>query len=256
MDTRISADNPFGYDRYGYAWQQIPEAKANHLDFGCFQGRFLESLKAKRIGRLVGVDISQDAVRRAGEQYGQVEFIHLEHTIRLPFEDNCFTSVTLMDVLEHVDRQVELLKELRRIMADDGVLIVTVPGKYLFSFLDMGNFKFRFPRLHRWYYCRKHSREEYERRYVSNPDGLIGDVSAEKGFHEHFNRQKLESLLNGAGFAVVSFDGSGFFSRPIGIAGYLVQRIKPLHKLLQKLIAIDARLFKSANLFCRAQRIS
>ncbi len=161
MDTRISTDNPFGYDRYGYAWEQIPEAKANHLDFGCFQGRFLESLKAKRIGRLVGVDISQDAVRRAGEQYRQVEFIHLEHTTPLPFEDNCFTSVTLMDVLEHVARQVELLKELRRVMADDGVLIVTVPAKCLFSFLDMGNFKFRFPRLHRWYYCRKHSRAEY-----------------------------------------------------------------------------------------------
>lgn len=256
MDTRISTDNPFGYDRYGYAWQQIPEAKANHLDFGCFQGRFLEALKAKRIGRLVGVDISQDAVRQAGEQYPQVEFIHLKHTVPLPFADNCFTSVTLMDVLEHVAPQKELLKELGRIMQDDGTLIVTVPGKHLFSFLDMGNFKFRFPRLHRWYYRRKHSREEYERRYVSNPDGLIGDVSAEKGFHEHFTRQKLESLLNSAGFAVVSFDGSGFFSRPIGIACYFVRRIKLLHKLLQKLIAIDARVFKSANLFCNARRIS
>lgn len=256
MDTKISADNPFGYDRRGYAWQQIPEGTVSHLDFGCFQGRFLEALKAKRIERLVGVDISRDAIRQAGEQYTQVEFIHLKHTVPLLFADNCFTSVTLMDVLEHVAPQKELLKELGRVMQDDGTLIVTVPGKYLFSFLDVGNFKFRFPRLHRWYYCRKHSRAEYERSYVSNPDGLIGDVSADKGFHEHFTRQKLESLLNSAGFTVVSFDGSGFFGRLIFIVGYFVQRIKPLRKLLQKLCDVDARLFRSANLFCKARRTS
>lgn len=256
MDTRISADNPFGYDRYGYAWQQIPEAKANHLDFGCFQGRFLEALKKKGPGRLVGADISREAIGEARRRHGDLEFVHVSRELPLEFEDKSFRSVTVMDVIEHVAPQKELLKELGRIMQDNGTLIVTVPGKYLFSFLDMGNFKFRFPRLHRWYYCRKHSRAEYERRYVSNPDGLIGDVSAEKGFHEHFTRQKLESLLNSAGFTVVSFDGSGFFSRPIGIACYFVQRIKPLHKLLQKLIAIDARLFKSANLFCNARRIS
>ncbi len=256
MDTRIEADNPYRYDRYGYAWHYVPADSQAHLDFGSGRGSFPASLKAKRIGRLVGVDISQDAVRRAGEQYRQVEFVHLKHTVGLPFEDNCFTSVTLMDVLEHVARQVELLKELRRVMADDGVLIVTVPAKCLFSFLDMGNFKFRFPRLHRWYYCRKHSREEYRRRYVSNPDGLIGDVSAEKGFHEHFTRRELKSLLESAGFAVINFDGSGFFSRPIGVAGYFVQKIKPLHKLLRKLMVIDARLFKSANLFCSAQKVS
>ena len=72
MDTRIEADNPYRYDRYGYAWHYVPADSQSHLDFGCGRGSLLEALKAKRIGRLVGVDISHDAVRRASEQYGEV----------------------------------------------------------------------------------------------------------------------------------------------------------------------------------------
>ena len=94
-------------------------------------------------------------------------------------------------------------------------MIVTLPRQHLFSFLDIGNLKFRFPKLHRWYYCKKYSREDYEYRYVSNPDGLTGDISAEKYWHEHFSRAKLEKLLNNCGFAVVDFGGAGFFCQVI-----------------------------------------
>ena len=124
-----------------------------------------------------------------------------------------------MDVLEHVYNQAELLAELNRILTDGGKLIVTVPGQHLFSFLDRGNFKFLFPRLHRWYYCLKHSREEYEYRYVSNPDGLVGDISTKKRWHEHFSRDKLGKMLAEAGFNVIDFDGAGFFSQIIGNVG-------------------------------------
>jgi len=54
MHTTISPDNPHGYDRYGFAWENIPEGTAAHLDFGCYEGAFLSSLKGKNIARLVG----------------------------------------------------------------------------------------------------------------------------------------------------------------------------------------------------------
>lgn len=254
MKTETSPENPYSYNRYGFAWQCVPEGGAAHLDFGCYNGAFLRTLTEKRIARLVGVDISQEAVCKAHQQFPGLEIIHISETVPLPFEDGLFTSITILDVIEHVYEQGALLDELNRVLKDNGTLIVTVPGQHLFSFLDIGNLKFRFPRLHQWYYCRKHSREEYECRYISNPDGLVGDISVKKRWHEHFSRTKLKKLLNGSGFTVVDFDGSGFFSRIINNISFLLRHFKPLQPFFRKIGALDAKLFKSTNLFCVAQK--
>jgi SAM-dependent methyltransferase len=146
------------------------------------------------------------------------------------------------------------LAELHRVLQEEGALIVTVPGKHVFSVLDMGNLKFRFPRLHRWFHCHRHSRQEYERRYVANPDGLVGDISAKKRWHEHFSRRKLESVLNRNGFSVVEFDGAGLFMRILIGAELTLGRLGPLRSIIRRVVAWDARHFQSANLFCIARK--
>jgi len=254
MHTKITPENPHGYDRYGFAWQNVPQGGTAHLDFGCYDGAFLATLASKGLGRLVGVDICQDAVHKAHERFGDLEVIHISKTVPLPFGEAEFTSITVLDVIEHVDEQRALLDELNRVLKDNGILIVTVPGRHLFSFLDTGNFKFRFPRLHQWYYCRRHSKAEYEYRYVSNPDGLIGDVCAGKGWHEHFSRAELEKLLENCRFAVVEFDGTGLFSRVIKNLSFLLGGLKPLQAFLKKIEILDARFFESTNLFCVARK--
>jgi SAM-dependent methyltransferase len=254
MRTKLETTNPYGCDRYGFAWQQVPACGAAHLDFGCGDGRFLQSLKHKGIKCLVGVDISREAVTRAYRGSGGLEIIHLAQTTPLPFPDHLFSSITLMDVLEHVAEQGALLGELRRVLQDDGTLIVTVPGRHFFSFLDLGNLKFRFPRLHRWFYCRTHSIDEYEKRYAANPDGLIGDVSAVKQWHEHFSPGGLAVLLAEHGFDAVSFDGTGCFTRILKILDLLAGRLAPLRAAIKRSIAWDARYFRTANVFCVARK--
>lgn len=254
MRTEIEADNPFRHDRYGFAWQHVPAGSAAHLDFGCGDGSFLAALTAKGIERLVGVDADRDAVDRAVERDGKLEIRHIDRTVPLPFADREFSSITLMDVLEHIHEQGALLDELNRVLRHDGSLIITVPGRHAFSFLDMGNLKFRVPRLHRWHYCRARPRDEYERRYVSNPDGLVGDVSARKRWHEHFSRRGLERLLTDHGFAAMQFDGAGLFMRILKIARLALGRCGPLRRAIDKMMAWDARRFESANLFCVAHK--
>jgi len=254
MKTRIEPGNPFGYDRYGFAWQHVPAGGPAHLDFGCGDGRFLAALASKGCGRLVGIDISREAVEQAQQRCGGAEIVHLTQVAPLPFPDGTFSSASLMDVLEHVYEQDVLLGELQRVLQAGGILIVTVPRRYVFSFLDLGNLKFRFPRLHRWCYCRRHTQQEYERRYVTNPDGLVGDVSAQKRWHEHFTQAGLAELLSRNGFETVAFDGAGFFLRVLKLADLMFRRLGPARRALGKLRVPDARLFSSANLFCVARK--
>jgi SAM-dependent methyltransferase len=254
MHTKISSANPYGHNRWGFAWECVPRRTDAHLDFGCYDGHFLSALKDKQIGRLVGVDVSSEAVEQGQRRFPDLEITNIQDAAPLPFDEATFDSITILDVLEHVSKQHELLMELSRVLKDQGRLILTVPGRHLFSFLDMGNLKFRFPRLHRWYYCLGHSREEYERRYVSNPDGLVGDVSAEKRWHEHFSRRKLGDLLAQAGFSIIDFDGAGFFGRVIGNTRYFFRWLKPVSKALTRLQNLDAASFESTHVFCVAEK--
>ena len=64
MRTKISTNNPHGHDRYGFAWEQVGPNTEAHLDFGCYGGKFLDSLRAKGIKRLVGLDASGEAIEK------------------------------------------------------------------------------------------------------------------------------------------------------------------------------------------------
>ena len=252
MRTRISPENPFRYNRAGFAWEQVPAGTDAHLDFGCHDGAFLNSLRSKDIGRLVGVDISRLAVERAQQRFPELEVLHISKNGLQPFADRTFNSVTILDVLEHVNDQMGLLSEIRRVLTDDGRLIVTLPGRHLFSFLDFGNLKFRFPKLHKMYYRGKLNEEEYNYRYRANPDGLIGDIEAEKAWHEHFSRKRIRRLLEEAGFTPTEFDGTAFFTRAIQCVNFLVRKWTPIQPLVKRLIWLDHRFFESMNLYCLA----
>jgi SAM-dependent methyltransferase len=255
MRTSRSTLNPFGESRHGYALEQVRAAGSHaHLDIGCFDGAFLQALAVLGVETLCGVDVNEDALSEGRPRFPALELIHVADTRSLPFADGRFDSVTLLDVLEHMaeDHQGVLLAEVRRVLRPGGIFVVTVPGQHVFSALDLGNLKFRFPRLHRRWYTRRHGADAYRYRYVDNPFGLVGDVSGEKRWHEHFSADRLGSLLEAAGFEVVDVDGSGLFMRPLRI-GRLVSP-GPLRRVLDGLLVRDAGRFASANLFVTARR--
>ncbi|NLE60794.1 MAG: class I SAM-dependent methyltransferase [Planctomycetes bacterium] len=254
MKTVLRPDNPFGPGRHGFAWEHVPAGKRCHLDFGCGSGRFLETLKGKGFQRLIGIDAALEAIEAGRREHPELELIHSKELAPLPFADREIDSISLLDVLEHLVDQQGLLAEFHRVLKDDGVLIVTVPGLHLFSCLDLGNLKFRFPRLHRWFYLLRHSRQEYEHRYSANPDGLIGDISVEKRWHEHFSRETLAGLLSSADFEVSLFDGSGLFMRVMSPIYHLTRPIGPISRLVQRLQRRDHLRYDSANLFCLARK--
>lgn len=132
-------------------------------------------------------------------------------------------------------------------------IIITVPRKHIFSFLDIGNFKFIFPRLPRLYYQRRYSKKEYQQRYLANDYGLFGDIEIEKMWHQHFSHGELQALLNKCGFTDIQLDGTGLFQRPLSL---LALGLPFLGSFLGKLMADDDRFFDCMNCFAIATKPS
>ncbi len=241
--------NPHPPGRFAWAWEHVGDDNAV-LDYGCHDGKVLTSLRCDDGAIRVGVDLSGDAIGKGQKAFPDLDLRQIYPGQPLPFENDTFDRILLLDVLEHIADQQSVLFELCRVLKVDGLLVVTVPGKHLFSFLDFGNWKFYFPGIHRWYIVRRYGVEAYEQRYGhANPYGLVGDIERAISILEHFSRQSLGKVLAEAGFKVIAFDGTGYFQRFY----MLCNKLLPIRRFWWKLIQIDHRLFHRANLFCTAK---
>lgn len=251
MKTKLSAENPFGMNAKGYLWERLSKSVPSdvHLDYGAHDGKMLDVLvKAGFIRQAVGVDLNSIVVDRAAPNLpSNVKLFAVKKNVVLPFSDGYFQSVSMVGVLEHIFDQEHIIEELKRVTRPGGEILFAVPGKHLFSFLDMGNWKFVFPKIHRWFYTLTHSDSDYISRYTANKDGLIGDVEAEKSWHQHFSQAELENLLKRHGLNVVDRDGFGYFNRILMNIRFFVPG--SLKKLIDPLVRIDAKLFESAEIW-------
>ncbi len=98
---------------------------ARVLDAGCGSGRNL--LDLARLGPVTGLEPAEASLRLARERgVGEVVAGSLDE--RLPFADDAFDLATCLDVIEHLDDDRLALRELRRVVAASGRLVVTVPA--------------------------------------------------------------------------------------------------------------------------------
>ena len=101
------------------------------LDLGCGTGG--NAILLKEFGEIIGADSSPTALKIAQKTTGFSKLILINET-RLPFEDNIFDCVTLLDVLEHIKNDDDTISECRRVLKPGGSLILTVPAyQWLFS---------------------------------------------------------------------------------------------------------------------------
>ena len=104
------------------------------LDVACGEG-YGSALLARSAAQVVGVDVSPEAILHATRAYAGVanlSFMRGDCT-RLPLEDASVDLVASFETLEHIAQQAEFLDEIARVLAPEGLLLLSCPNKLEYS---------------------------------------------------------------------------------------------------------------------------
>jgi SAM-dependent methyltransferase len=203
-------------------------AEPRILDAGCGTGGNLK--RYERIGDAIGVDPSADAVRFCRER--GLDSVRQAGLEALPFEDGVFDLVAATDVLEHVAAEEQALRELRRVAAPGGALLLTVPA-------------------YMWLWSAEDERLHHERRYTRRRlRRAVERAGWEPGIATYFNTLLLPPIAAARGLSRSTDDGRADLDRtPPILDGVLSFPMRLEARLIRSGISLPAGV--SIGIVCR-----
>jgi len=191
----------FVRDAISLAFPERAGASLRVLDVGCGNGSQLALPLAIGTGvQLVGIDTDSRSIEHARRLVGDRANIRFcGGRVEDLIEAEPFDVVILSEVLEHLQRPVEMLTAGARLMSSNGILIVTVPNGY--GEFEIDSWIFRTLRLQRVVDALTQQRE-----VPSATD------NHESGHIQFFTRGRLRKLFDAAGLVALN-EGAGSFIR-------------------------------------------
>jgi SAM-dependent methyltransferase len=98
------------------------------LDAGCGTGYGARMLADAGAAALSAFDISEDAVVSTQASLGDDADVVCADLCDQPYEDGSFDLAVCFEVIEHIDRQDQAIRELRRVLAPGGILLISSPN--------------------------------------------------------------------------------------------------------------------------------
>lgn len=131
LDYQISIWSEAGLECYlAYFFEYLnPHLKRGRrgnflLDIGCGPGTFARVMAQKGFN-VYGVDYSAAMIRKAKEKSNGYSINYRVGEIyHLPYKNNSFDMVICLGVFQHLEKPAEALRELKRVMKDEGLLII------------------------------------------------------------------------------------------------------------------------------------
>ena len=113
-----------------------PDGHLHLLDIGCGAGNMIHHLS--RYGRVRGVEVDARPVAVARQRGYEVDLGDAGRGLAYP--DATFDIVTALDVIEHNQDDLSILREAHRVLKPGGYLVVTTPAfMWLWSYNDVLN---------------------------------------------------------------------------------------------------------------------
>jgi ubiquinone/menaquinone biosynthesis C-methylase UbiE len=99
------------------------------LDLGCGTGYGTDLISRMGAKLAIGGDIHEGSLASAGARYGRASkaWVKLDAS-RLPFRSGVFDVIACFEVIEHVLSPLQLLTECKRVLKDDGFLVLSTPN--------------------------------------------------------------------------------------------------------------------------------
>lgn len=175
----------FSLDRDDLIVKNIPKGN-KLLEIGCGEGDLLIRLKNKyRI--LYGIEIAKTRIDRANKKVKNKK-IYIKFgdaNQKLQFKDNFFDSIIASDVLEHLFDPYHFMKECKRMLKQNGTLVVHTPNVAFFP----NRFRLFFGKLP----------------ITSKGYGWDG------GHLHYFTKSSLKKMFEDEGFKVLKITHGGIF---------------------------------------------
>jgi 2-polyprenyl-3-methyl-5-hydroxy-6-metoxy-1,4-benzoquinol methylase len=118
--------------RYKFASEYVKGKTV--FDIACGTGYGTDILRAAGAERVFGADVSSEAIEIAKNRYrsATVEF-KVGDILNIDFPKNYFDVITCFETIEHVHDQEKALKEIKKVLKPNGLLIISSPNRKLTS---------------------------------------------------------------------------------------------------------------------------
>ena len=119
------------YHRYFFASGFVAGKRV--LDIASGEG-YGTHILAQCAAHVTGVDISPEAVTSATRQYAGDSVAFLQGSAAaIPLPDAAVDVAVSFETLEHLPEQEDMISEIRRVLRQDGLLIISTPNKPIYS---------------------------------------------------------------------------------------------------------------------------
>jgi ubiquinone/menaquinone biosynthesis C-methylase UbiE len=110
----------------------------NVLDIASGEG-YGSAMMAAKAKKVIGVDISAETINYSRKRYtnNNLEF-RVGDCANIPVSDTSIDLVVSFETIEHHDRHAEMMKEIKRILKPEGILIISSPDKMQYT-IDTGS---------------------------------------------------------------------------------------------------------------------
>lgn len=176
------------------------------LDVACGEG-YGANFLANYAQRVIGCDIDEKTINWASSKYSESNLEFLCTPIeKLPLDDSSIDVVVSYETIEHVLDPNTMMKELKRVLKNDGILLISTPDKKHYS--DDRNYKNPF-----------HVKEFYLEEFKSFMQGYF--------LNNHHYLQKTVNYTS-----IISFDNSFKQIRFYDGLASKIEKIASDHKII------------------------